>query len=246
MPTTEPAQSKFPNALSITGFVLLVPMLMLVIRIIWEETWLTLRMGPQMVGFSLAHGDFAPLLFAPIIAALWFAIALVTLLVLLVKRRSSWRRLVPPVALALILAGVLSIPAAFWQWVFVGSFATSPHAPDLMTYVAAQGYTRTVRGYLNHGVPVEARDYEGSTAAFAAAAGDHVATLQLLLSRGADLNAVNLYGDSPLEAAVENHASGAAEFLRQHGARQVKGSAAQREIATHTIVERSIRSMHTP
>ena len=75
-----------------------------------------------------------------------------------------------------------------------------------MTTDAAQGYTRTVRGYLDHEVPVSARDYEGATAAHAAAVGGKVDVLQLLVSRDADLNIVCDYGDSPLAATIRDEA----------------------------------------
>ena len=50
----------------------------------------------------------------------------------------------------------------------------SSHAPDLHTYAAAEGHVTTVGGYLTHRVLLEAKNYEGSTAAFTAAAGGSV------------------------------------------------------------------------
>ena len=54
-----------------------------------------------------------------------------------------------------------------------------------MTYAAAEGNVRTVRGYLEHGVPLEAKNYEGSTAAFTAAAGGSLPIVELLAAKGA-------------------------------------------------------------
>jgi len=44
---------------------------MLAGRMVWEETSLTLQEGPQMLGFSLAHGAGAILFLAPILLSLW-------------------------------------------------------------------------------------------------------------------------------------------------------------------------------
>jgi ankyrin repeat protein len=94
--------------------------------------------------------------------------------------------------------------------------------------------------YLAHGVSQDARNYEGSTAAFTAAAGGSVPVLELLASAGADLSAVNSYGDSPLEAATENHNDAAVSFLRSKGAKQIQGTPEQRQAASHAIVQKQI------
>jgi hypothetical protein len=52
-----------PTWLRIWGILAWPGALYLVLRIVWEETLLTWRQGPQMVGFSLAHtGPLIPLL----------------------------------------------------------------------------------------------------------------------------------------------------------------------------------------
>ena len=128
------------------------------------------------------------------------------------------------------LPGVLSIPPAFWQWAFIGTFAKSPHAGDLMVYAAAEGDVRTVLGYLEHGVRVAATNYEGSTAAFTAAVGGSLPVIKMLVSKGADLNTVNSW-DSPLEAAVKTGHTDVSAFLKAHGALS-RSSALQKD---HTV-----------
>ena len=113
----------------------------------------------------------------------------------------------------------------------------------LMVYAAGGGDVRTVCGYCAHGVSPEAKNYEGSTAAFTAAAGGSVAVLELLAGAGADLSAVNSYGDSPLEVATENHHDAAAAFLRLKGAKQIQGTPEKRQAASHAIVQREIEKM---
>lgn len=207
-------------------------------RIVWEETVLTIEQGPQMVGFSLAHSVGALLLFAPFILLPWLVVA-VAILATSIRRKSYISRWFwSSVALAILATAAVFTPSEFFQWLFIGSFAKSPYAAELMTYAAAEGNVRTVQGYLDHGVPIESRNREGSTAAYTAAVGGSVPTLALLSSRGADLNATNSYGDSPLEAAIGMQRNEAVSFLQAHGAIQIQGTKEQREGANKAIVRR--------
>lgn len=103
----------------------------------------------------------------------------------------------------------------------------------------------TVCGYLEHGVPLEATNYEGSTAAFAAVAGGSVRVIELLASKKANLNAINLYGDSPLEAATENHHDAPVVFLKSQGAIQIRVTPEQRQAASKAIVAKAIERQKT-
>jgi len=141
---------------------------------------------------------------------------------------------------ALAMIGILSIPPVFFQWLLMGSFAKSPHAADLMVYDAREGDLRTVRAYLEHGVPLTATDHDGSTAAFAAAADGSLPMIEMLAGKGANLNATNLYGDSPLEAASERGNASVVSFLKDHGAVQIHGTPEQRDAAIELIVRRDI------
>ena len=109
-----------------------------------------------------------------------------------------------------------------------------------MVYAAGEGDARTVRRYLSSGVSIEAHDYEGVTPAFAAAARGNTALLEMLAAKGANLNALNDYGDSPLEAASRNHQGAAVAFLKAHGALQIKGTEEQRQAAADAIVRRQM------
>jgi hypothetical protein len=113
-----------------------------------------------------------------------------------------------------------------------------------MVDAAGEGDLRTLTSYLEHGVPLTARNYEGATAAFAAASGGRLAVIEMLTSRSADLNATNSYGDSPLEAAIENGHASVAAFLRAHGAHQIRGTPEQRQAASESIVHRLIERQH--
>jgi hypothetical protein len=191
-------------------------------RMLWEETFLTIQQGPQMLGFSLAHGPGAILFLAPIVLVIWLLVALFIMLVCLWRKRPLSKWYWSTFIAAVLCIGSLSIPPVFWQCLLIQNFARSSHAAELMVHNAAEGNVRTVREYLEHGVPLSATNYEGSTAAFTAAAGGSVATIKMLAARGADLNAVNSYGDSPLEAAVENGHVSVVNFLKSHGASQLR------------------------
>ena len=241
--TRATARSSF--VLVLFGWVAILFSAILAGRLLWEETSLTIQRGPQMVGFSLAHGLGVVLFLGPMVLSLWILVAVVVLVVCVWRKRrlSRWYWLTLGGAIAMI--GFLSIPQVFWQWSLIGSFARSPHAADLMVYDAAEGDVRTMRGYLEHGVPLTATDDEGATATFAAAAGGSLPVVEMLANRGADLNATNLYGDSPLEAAMENKHADVAAFLKAHGATQIQGTPEQREAATAAIVRRDIERQHS-
>jgi hypothetical protein len=238
----QPARN--PTASIIIGVICVVLIGLLTVRIVWEETALTLQQGPQMIGFSLAHGYYAPLLLAPLVTVIWLLIAVIVVVRRHLKSQPASPTLISLIGLAVLSLVVLSLPDAFWQRAFISKFAKSPHAADLMTMAAAEGNTSTVKAYLDHGVPLEATNYEGSTAAYTAAAGGSVEVLRILTSRGANLNATNLYGDSPLEVAVGNKHKDAADYLRSQHAKQIRGTEEQHQAASEMIVRRDIESMH--
>lgn len=231
--------------LAVTGVAATLFATVLTVRVVWEETFLTMRQGPQMIGFSLAHGSGAILFISPLILAVWLTVAVVVVLVALFRKRRVSTALWCCLGSAILVFGVISLQPVFYQWLFVGSFAKSIHAPDLMVYAAGEGDARTVRRYLAAGVPIESHNYEGSTPAFAAARGGNTTILQMLTAQGANLNALNDYGDSPLEAASRNHRDAASNFLKAHGAVQVKGTEEQRQAASNAIVRRDIERMNT-
>jgi len=213
-------------------------------RITWEETSLTLQQGPQMIGFSLAHGFGAILFLSPLVLAIWLIVALITLVVSAIRKKKIGKYFSFCCIAAVVILGVLSLPTAFWQYVFIANFAKSSHAADLVTYAAAEGDRRTVEAYLNHGVSLESKNYEGSTVLFCASAGGSLEVVSMLISRGAQLNTTNLYGDSPLAAALGNKHNDVANFLQQHGAIAIDGTPEQRDAASKAIVRRDIERMN--
>lgn len=190
-------------------------------RFVWEETSLSLERGPQMIGFSMAHGPFVIFLLAPVAVLVWLIPAII------VTIASLWRRIPlsslfwTTLSVAITTPVLLALPPVFWQYVMIERFAKSPHAVEFMTEDAAEGYARTVGAYIDHGVSVDVRGEYG-TAASAAAVGGSVEVLKLLRSRHADLNAVDSSGKSPLSNAIEMKRSAATLYLKSQGALEIR------------------------
>jgi ankyrin repeat protein len=73
---------------------------------------------------------------------------------------------------------------------------------------------------LDKGADREARDSEsGATPLYHAAAWGRTALVELLIARGADINARNKASATPLAAAEKNGFAETAAVLKQHGAR---------------------------
>jgi hypothetical protein len=213
---------------------------MLFTRLIWEETVWTWKRGPQMVGFSLAH-DIGALLFVfPLLLIIWTAIVMAFTVWNIVRKKHTSRTRWAALGLIISLFVLGGLPEGFWQRAFITRMATSPHRGDLLVYAAYRGDLGTVQGLISHGVPVNATDRANRrTALHGSAAKGDTQTVGYLTSR-ANVNAVDRFGDSPLELAVSNHQDATAKFLAELGGKRIQGSAAQREKAIHDQVQEQI------
>jgi hypothetical protein len=213
-------------------------------RIVWEETVWTWRSGPQMLGFSLAHGSGAILLLLPLLLIAWVAVVVALIARNLLKRRAIQRQVWIILGLAGLVFGVLSLPYGLWQRVFVSRLVAKPHPGEFLTYAAATGDLGTVKALLSHGLSVSTTDRQGRTGLHAAAATGRMNVLQYLVSHRADLNAIDRFGDSPLEVASSGGQNQAAKFLTDRGAKQIRGDDVQRQNAIREIVREDIERMH--
>lgn len=213
-------------------------------RLIWEQTVWTWERGPQMVGFSLAHGSYAVLLLAPFFLALWGAVALVLVVVNLFKKRRTDKPTLIAFGLALLLFSIDFLPSGVWQRLFIREMASSPRAADLLLYAAYDRDYLTVKALLSHGVPITATDHhEWRTALHAAAIAGDVRTLRFLVSDGADVNALDRAGDSPAELAASRGHQDCVAFLQEHGGKQIRGDEAQHQKAIDDEVQDDIKEM---
>lgn len=199
-----------------------------------------------MVGFSLAHGYAAPLILSPFLLSLWVLLSLIILCIWKIKRYTIARSTFVLVLAAVGVLGILSIPQSFFDWMFVDHLVHSPEASKLFVYAAAEGEKRVVDGMLQRGIRPDVRDASGNTALHMAAGAGQLEMATLLVERQAPVNAINLYGDSPLAFASANHHGDVQKLLEQHGGKVIQGDAEQRERATHEIVRKQIEEMHQP
>lgn len=237
---------RLPLTVSLIGILLIVGSLVLAGRSIWEMTWLTWQLGPQMIGFSLAHGYGGLLFLFPVLLCVWVLGVGVMMVVSRLKDRVTAKQTWQVLGCALATLGLLSIPQIFWDTVFVGRLAQSPRASTLLVYSAGSGEKYVVNGMLKRGVSVNATNREGSTALHFAAGAGQTEIVSDLINHGADVNVVNLWGDSPLHMALANHNAPAAQVLSAHGAKDVYGDEERRKHAAHEIVQQDIERLNQP
>lgn len=237
--------ARLPVWALISGAAFFLGTLVLFCRLAWEQTVWTWERGPQMVGFSLSHGGGVFLFLFPLGLILWaVGVVVVTVWNLFKKKRraSGGRWLAIGAIVLLFVMG--SLPEGFWERVFISRMAASPHAGDLMLHAAYRGDLAVVRGFVAHGVPIDAKDRSyWRTALHGAASKGDINIIRFLSSSGANINAVDRSGDSPLELALANHQEAAADVLAALGAKRIHGDQAQRDKAIHDKVQEDIESL---
>ncbi|HVU24087.1 MAG TPA: ankyrin repeat domain-containing protein [Opitutus sp.] len=212
-------------------------------RLVWERTLLSWERGPQMIGFALAHGSGIGLLLFPPLLVLWLAFAIIRSGWSFWRMRKVAKSSVGSIACGLAVLSALLPSQGFWIRVFPTRFAQCPHGPDFMITAAAEGDVGAVKALLDHGIPADARNREGKTALYCAAVGGSSEIARFLISRGADVNAISLWGDSPLAVAIAEGHEDTAALLRAHGAIRVQGTEEQRKRAAEEIVRADMAEM---
>jgi hypothetical protein len=208
----------FSRGWIIAGYVFVAGAALLVGRIVYEETLLTWRNGPQMVGFAMAHGALPFVVDAGLIGLLGGSLWAIASLVLLFRKRSripltDW---IPLVCLCL-LATLLFVPYETWEEVTVRIAGPGSHGSVFMLQAAAHGRRRMVLYFLRKGYDVNYEDSGGTTPLSAAAVGGDQGMMNLLVSRGADANRQNRWGENALMAASETGQLEAVKNLLQKG-----------------------------
>lgn len=232
-----------PRWLLVSGWTAVLGSVVLAARLTWEQTLLTWSYGPQMVGFSLAHGSGVFLLFFPLVLVAWLLASIGFLGFSFSRKRRppSTSLLLMVLSLAVLLS--LFLPYGFWQRLFAGRLADGPYVGEFMTYASAAGDLSTVRALVSHGASVNSRNREGKTGLHAAAVSGQLAVVEYLVANGADPNLLDRFGDSAMEiAASENHME-LAKFLADHGGRRVRGDEALRQKSSEEIVHEDIEKM---
>jgi hypothetical protein len=198
---------------------------LLALSSVWEQTVGTWDRDVH-TGSSLLHSGAGALwMLATLVSLLW---PVATLADCFLRRSLSDKRIW--VMLAAYGFGwlLLCTPDGFWHRLFISKFTPS-QATELLSRAAADGDLRTVRAFLDAGVPANAQGTNG-TALHAAAMQGQVEVLEYLISRGADVNAVNAYGNSPLidASGASERAAESQAVLARHGGLAIWGSKEQR------------------
>ena len=96
---------------------------------------------------------------------------------------------------------------------------------------ARQGETERLAAYIDAGAPANLTDAEGNTLLMLAAYHGHAATVRELLARGADPDALNDRGQSPLAGAVFKQETDVIAALLEAGADVDAGTPSARATA---------------
>jgi hypothetical protein len=236
--------ARLPIWVCAAGVMVFLGAAMLFARLIWEETVWTWERGPQMVGFSLAHGGGAILLLFPLLLFVWTLAVLALSVWNVIRRRRVSRTRWFGIGLSALLLLLGTLPEGFWQRAFISRMAGSQHSGDLLFYAACRGDLGTVQGLVSRGVPVNATDRAyWKTALHCAASGGDTRIVRYLASKGANVNAVDREGDSPLELSISNHKDAATKLLIEFGAKRIQGSEEQKRKAIHDKVQEDIESL---
>jgi hypothetical protein len=223
------ASTRLPRWLQLANALALAGTLLLAARLGWEQTVWSWERGPQEVGWALVHGAGFALFMCPALLILCAVIAAILSVRSLGRgsRVSWWRYVFFAVSALAVLA--VNVPYGYWRLLFSGRLASSPHAAEFLIYDAAVGDLRGVNALLSCGVPPDAVDPRtGRTALHAAAGSGRTDVVEILLVKGANVNALDRSGDSPLDLALAAKRDEAARLLVQHGATRIRSDDARR------------------
>ncbi len=236
------ARAKMPITFLVLSVFTIMVNAALAARLVWEQTALTWRDGPQMVGFALVHGLWFPLVRSPVLIVVTGIWGMAELAGAVLRRRRPSSGVIASLAACVIIGAVIFTPYGFWQRVFVQRLAEGPYVGEFVTEAAALGDRRTVAAFLAHGAPIDVTGRSG-TALHAAAVGNQPDMIEYLLALGASLNSINPYGDSPLENALSSNSHEAAARLQAHGAQRIRGTKAHRDSVIAAQVDSDIVKM---
>jgi hypothetical protein len=213
---SSPKETWFWRAVWLPAYVLTV---LLTLRLVYEQTWLSWQRGPQMIGFSLAHSGWALPLFA---GTLFMVVWSVAATVLLIAQRLRHGAVSPGIRkrwlMAIATLCITFLPERAWRYPLLRIAGHGDNASEWLTHAAATGDLPTVRLLLQGGVPVDARTEDNSTALIGASVEGKLEIVDTLLRRGADVNAKTRFGTTAILAAVEMGHRDVADFLMRHGA----------------------------
>ena len=145
-------------------YIALVPPVLFALDMVWENTLLSWKSGPQMIGFSLLH-TVGIILFPAILASLLWA-ASTFIVPIFTKKWNAGN--IAGAFLIVALLGIASLSYGFWVKSFAVKIASGPHAVEFLVHMSAIGELSAVEALLDAGVPVNASNRQGLRAIEAA------------------------------------------------------------------------------
>jgi hypothetical protein len=194
-------QKGLPRNFRVAGTLILIFALPLIVRILWEETFLTCERGPQAVGFAMGHVMPALLILGSLgvlVALIWLACAAYLALWKRIRLTVTDRVFV---ATVLILVCLMFVPYGFWEYSMRKICGPEQNAAELL--VSGGGFLNRaiLRIVLLKHPNVNDPLPEGETLIGIASSRADLAMVRLLIARGANVNSRD--GDStPLVRAT--------------------------------------------
>lgn len=182
----EPSRRPLAVRLEYAGWFVLPGTLFLCIRILYEETIMTVSRGHQMVGFSLVHT--MPLLFVAgmlsfVGANLW--VGAVAICIAFRKQKPMGTQLIQLILLISCL-GLLYVPYSFWESLLATSIGANRHTGGrLLIDAAADGNIGTVQALLAQGYMINLSDSSGRKPLVAAGNRGEADMVLFLIQHGA-------------------------------------------------------------
>ncbi|MGD1046632.1 MAG: ankyrin repeat domain-containing protein [Bacteroidota bacterium] len=203
-----------PIGIAMLGLPIFLLTTVLAVRLVWEQTFLSWESGPQMIGSYLVHAGFFILYIFPPVLLIWILVVLgMTIRDLIKRQHVSFKRWLSIIIVSLPLIA-LSIPYELWQRLFIDKFSNE-HATELFIHAAAHGDFKTLEAFRQRGIDVNSINYDSSTALHAAAVEGKTKIIQHLLDIGANPNAINRWGHTPLDNAIEMKRTEAITVLKE-------------------------------
>jgi hypothetical protein len=216
------ARSSVPRWVFVMGWLASVPAVIAAGYVLWVDTLQAMRDGPRAGGFDLLTGTVGHVIPYGSLAIGFAWLLVVAIFAVMTKSFGGPKGLAPLAVLVAAWGGVI-LPQGLWVRLIAGEAAKGPHAAEFLASAAARGDIATVSSLLDHGVPVDAVEFiAGRTALYFAASAGRTEVVELLISKGARVNAITSYGDSPLHTALIHKQGDTAKVLESHGGEDIR------------------------
>jgi Ankyrin repeats (many copies) len=223
----------FPAILTRLGYFFSGSTFLLMVRLVWEQTFLTWERGLQMVGFSLMH---SPLGIVAVLSffggAMWFVVTLGTMLY---RKSVGGVRTATSLVLFALSFGLLSCSYGFWLRNFAEKLTVTQQKDAFFHGVYTNDPT-TTEAFVRRGVDINFQTSNGA-GLHGAAENGYLEVVSKLIALGADVNLLDGQGKTPLDRAKLAKTNGSAmhSLILNAGGKEFSGSQDQDEIARSAL-----------